>query len=178
MPRTVRSPYDDSKPWLDNARAEAVSSVVTFFNTRLVFDNDEILALLGGGTPQEILPAPGDGKAYCVFAVTLTADKTGGAYTYTGDALVQCHVTGGGVLAGGVFKEILADAYPLFASGNSERVTASLQGQWYDGGDGSLTTAFENKALKVSFWSLPTGVGGGHADNTLTVSVLYTVVDV
>lgn len=151
---------------------------VTFFQQAFVLTNAQILALLGGSAI-ELLPAPGSGKAYGVLAVLCTADCTAAAYTFTGTALVEFINTGGtGALLGGTIAEDAADAFPLLTSGGAFKVTASLRGKWADGGDGSETPTYEDKALQIAILGTPSGIGGGNAANTLKVTVLYTILDV
>ena len=151
---------------------------LSFYSASFEYYNDDILALLDGAA-KELLSAPGTGKAYGVLAVVLTADCTAGAYTFTGTPLVEIVCEGAtGALLGGTIAEDAADAYPLFSNGGSEKITTSLRGKWADGGDGSPTATYENKALQLEILGPPTGLGGGGAGNTLQVTVLYTIVDV
>lgn len=157
---------------------QLADGVVAFYKARLEYDNAQIVALLAGGA-EELLPAPGGGRTYGVLAVICTADCSAGAYTFTGTPLIQIFCDGGtGALLGGTIAEDAADAYPLFSNGGNEKITASLRGKWSDGGDGSTTSGYENKALQLAFLGPATGISGGHANNTLKVTVLYTIIDV
>lgn len=163
---------------MSNGFGGSIGDPLQFFQKLFTLTNAQILALLGGA-PIELLPAPGSGKAYGVLAVLCTANCTAGAYTFTGSALVEIINTGGtGALLGGTIAEDAADAFPLFTNGGAFKITASLHGKWADGGDGSETPTYEDKALQIAILGTPSGIGGGNAANTLKVTVLYTILDV
>ena len=136
----------------------------------LVIDDADIQALLTA--PVDIVAAVGaDITAVPLWAV-ITANTQAGAYAINGSALVQIVAAGEPRLG-----EAEADSYPLLSDGQADIITTVLGLSQLSGFYSNSRTAFDNTTIQVALLGTATSITGGHADNTLTITLYYLLVD-
>lgn len=180
MPRPVDSPYDENKPWLEQARADAVSEQLVVFRRSIILTNDEIKAL--PTTPIAVIPptetlnyegtptklfVPLMAMVYpsvhnadytnvdtgCIFGIDFGSDDS---------STFSTHRVGPNVLN---LPDITYFTVVATAPGGGGQTLA-----WAN----TLEDGLQDNA--VVFFAFNQGSGnftGGHADNTLKISVIY-----
>lgn len=133
--------------------------------------NAEIKAL--PTTEFQLLAAPGAGKvAWPVFA-NVSLDSSAGAYTNvkTGAALFLWND------AATLLTET-GESYPLFADGQAIQLFGSIGQRYFSGGNILETPDYENRAIVLKLNNSPNGnMTGGHADNSLKITLFYVLID-
>lgn len=158
--------------------------VVPVFSRTVELTNAQILAL--PTTPFDLVPAPGIGKLILPVAAYFHLDPTGGSYTNIASASWILRN------AGGVFSDVVSSRDFLgqngyepcgkFSMANITAGTGDLSGRNVSYDDLSPDTA--NLALTLADNVGGTANGGngnytgGNAANTLTVTVLYSIINV
>ncbi len=139
--------------------------------------NADIKAIGDGGTDVEIVAAPGANKALIIVYGFASLNSTAGAYT-------GVNASSGIVLAtGGAFGTVISTklAQALGAAGTQPIAFSPLVGTV---GSGDLVSQLvdpsgvaTNRNINITDWWAPGAYGGGHANNTLIVSVAYLLID-
>jgi hypothetical protein len=176
---TIRELYAELK------RAVILLPVVIVYQRKTTLTDAQIKDLLN--TPIEVVPAPGAGKSIMVHSAIIKLDFTAGTYTDVTDASWQLFYDNWKPASGMIF---VGDA--LFVS-EGEGIIGKIPPHELEAGAGgfagailtntarSLTsTQVDNKAVSIAesgFAYAGTGYTGGHANNTVEVTVFYSIVD-
>lgn len=149
---------------------------VSVLSQTVVLNNDDILAIVD--TPYPVLPAPGAGKMLLPLFVIVTVDARAGAYTNIGESGAICFTgTGSTHPQYAYWKEDPANSYPLIAADQAEKITEVFGLRSTQGGLGDVSSGLEDKGFWIRF-SNESNFTGGNAANTLSITVLYMVVDI
>lgn len=188
MARSVRSPYDEDKDWLDNSRAgaAALAGIAPLHQATVTLDNDQIIH--SPTTAIDIVTAPGAGKlllpqATVLFAHTVTpygnvaTDDNGQIRLYYADvdyASLPAATGDGGFSLNQVFIDgSLTFFGPMFTPGTvgAGDVARSYAEMWLE------AFSVRNKPLTLTVYNAGGDFTGGNAANTLTVSVAYYILN-
>lgn len=142
-----------------------------------VLNNSEIISL--PTTPLEIIPTPGPGKALFAFSAIGVLDVTHGAYSN-----VDADSASGPQLKSGTLLTLLPSFAGWQFEDDSELWFMTFLPQ-ISGADSSLLAgvsdslaAIENQPISMNFNNLSSGnLQDGNAQNTLSCTVFYAVVD-
>ena len=180
MPRPTRSPYDDNKPWLDSARAEAMSAGFLHQAT-VTLDNDEIIAL--PTTPVTIIAALADKVIIPNFAVLHLANWAADYGDIHAAALIVVALNSSAGIFSIVDNSTASEVSSLLAGGGpdgtftflgpAQRVATLTKalGGYYESDivNKPLTIAMDNNNGQL--------LSGGNAAQSLIVSVAYYVLN-
>lgn len=200
MPREVNSPYDENKPWLDQARLDEVASQVSVLRATKTLTDAQIKAL--PTTPVDIIPAPGIGRrlfcseGYLVSVndssyTNVSVDTGGvtGVFFYVDDSRYQHHAFGCPTFARTVD---LLDAGPtsLRLAPNNHHVYINTDNEVIKGivAEGEAKSDFdlpaENQPLRIAIDNYDSAYAvdlgnftGGNSDNVWQIGVLYTIIN-
>lgn len=144
-------------------------------STPIILTDSQIKNL--ASAPIEIIPAQGTGKMILVLGGVAVWDVSAGFYTNIhADAAAYLQYESGSGMASSLFK---------IQDGTTNKVSRILpyalvaDGAW-DGslfGETDYYSNVSNKNVEIYFDNPLGEVQGGHADNTLTVTAYYVVVD-
>jgi hypothetical protein len=151
---------------------------VTVYQLKTVLTDAQIKAL--PSTPIEVVPAPGVNKALNVFAAVIRCDFSAGAYTNIDPSYVDLALLPANLPI--VVKDTSAsiDLIP-FALADIRNYTLSGQFSISTGGYvlalGYDDQTFNNKSAEL-WWTNELGnFTGGNTANTMSITVLYSIVD-
>lgn len=184
MPRAARSPYDENKSWLDNSRAEAPSAGGLFHRAIITLTDAQIKALPTTGI--EIVPALGENKHPILRFGRVFLDFRGGVYTNvdanaSGKLYHSLGADVNGVSTLLSLGEMLEDDSAVFVA---ELIPSMFFADPLTAPEvwGEFTyveqAEIDNSSFKFKAENAALGdFTGGHADNSIRISLIYSIVD-
>lgn len=186
MPRTVRSPYDEDKNWLDSSREQTIQQAeVSVISLTATITDAQIKSMTGGSSQLELLTAPGDGKLYVPLMAVFSSDFSAGVYDNISDNDAAMGIRVG---ATGNFATAIVEnngtgrtSFGAFFSQAGVSMQCGPAGRGVQGNNVEATThlhsAIEDEPMILEIYNGDGALGGGNEANTLNVMVLYTLVD-
>jgi hypothetical protein len=173
----IRSLINETVKYLKDQWPPEGSTVQTVYSKKTVLTDAQIKAL--PTTPIEIVPAPGVNKALNVFCAVIRCDFTAGAYTNIDADYVDLGLLPANLPL--IVKDPSASVNTIpFATADIKNYT--LSGQFSISGGYTLALPYSESIFANSAATLwcTNGLGnftGGNAANTMSVIVLYSIVD-